>query len=315
MKRGNIGIRAAFLILAGALALSTAGCKAKGKTTVGFVSCNLNDSFQVDVMNAFKNYFADKPEYEIIVQDAQEDVIRQQDMVNTLLSQGVKAMTVVTVNTDATAPIIKSVQDAKIPLVFVNRNPFGESAPLPNTYYIGSQEIIAGEFQGELLGKLLNGQGNVCILMGILANESTMKRTEGNEKVFREKYPGIKVLAKETGNWQRDQGLTVTENWLTAYGSDVNAILGNNDGMALGAVEALKNAGRTDVIVMGIDAIPDAKVAVKEGSMAATVLQDAAGQGRGAAETVVKVLTGQKPDPIQWIPFVLITKENLAQYE
>jgi inositol transport system substrate-binding protein len=295
------------------------GCQKKQAgskvTQIGFVTCNLNDSFQVDVMNAFKDYFADKAEYEIIIQDAQEDVIRQQDMVNALISQGVKAITVVPVNTDAMDPIIQSVQSANMPLVFVNRNPFGEKTPPQNTYYIGSQEIIAGQLQGELLGQLLAGKGNVCILLGILANESTIKRTEGNEQIFREKYPDIKVLAKETGNWQRDQGLTITENWLTAYGDRIDAILGNNDGMALGAVEALKNAGRTDVIVMGIDAISDAKVAVKDGSMAATVLQDPIGQGRGAAETTLKVLSGESPDSFQWIPFVLITKENLAQFE
>jgi inositol transport system substrate-binding protein len=295
------------------------GCQKSGRvgkvTQIGFVTCNLNDSFQVDVMNAFKDYFADKPEYELIIQDSQEDVVRQQDMVNALLSQGVKAITVVPVNTDGMDPIIASVQAAGIPLVFVNRNPFGESTPPKNMYYIGSQEIVAGQYQGEELGKLLNGKGNVCILMGIMANEGTIKRTEGNEQIFREKYPDIKVLAKEPGNWQRDQGLTITENWLTAYGNDINAILGNNDGMALGAVEALKNAGRNDVIVMGIDAIPDAKVAVRDGSMAATVLQDAVGQGRGAAETTVKVLNGETPDAFLWIPFVLINKDNLSQFE
>jgi inositol transport system substrate-binding protein len=84
--------------------------------------------------------------------------------------------------------------------------------------------------------------------------------------------------------------------------------------MALGAVEALRAAGRTDVVVMGVDRIPDAITAVQNGTMAATVLQDAAGQGRGAGEAVYKALQGQSQPSINWVPFVLIDKSNIAQY-
>ena len=155
----------------------------------------------------------------------------------------------------------------------------------------------------------------MAILVGKLDNEGAILRTEGNKDTIKSQFPGITVLAEETGNWQRDQGLSLTENWLTAYGADLKGILANNDEMALGAVEALKSAGRPDVLVMGVDAIPDAKTAVADGSLAATVLQDAAGQGRGAAETAYRVLRGESPESITWVPFVLITKENLAQYQ
>jgi inositol transport system substrate-binding protein len=165
------------------------------------------------------------------------------------------------------------------------------------------------------MGKVLGGKGNVCILIGKLDNEGAVKRTEGNEATIAAKFPNIKVLAKETGNWQRDQGMSLTENWLTAYGKNLNGILANNDEMALGAVEALKAAGRTDVFVMGVDAIPDAKVAVGNGSLAATVLQDAVGQGRGAAEVAYAALKGEKKAPITWVPFVLVNKDNLSRYK
>lgn len=286
-----------------------------GKVKVGYICNNFNDTFQTYVMDAAKKYYAEKADVELILQDAQEDVIRQQDLVNTLLSQGVKALIVVPVNTSAMAPIIKACADAKVPLVFVNRNPFGTGSLPANVYYVGSQEIIAGQLQMEAMGKLLGGKGNVAILMGKLDNEGAVKRTEGNEAVIKSTFPNIKVLAKETGNWQRDQGMSLTENWLTAYGRNLNGILANNDEMALGAVEALKAAGRTDVIVMGVDAIPDAKTAVGNGSLAATVLQDAVGQGRGGAEVAYTVLKGGKMPAVTWVPFVLITKANLAQYK
>lgn len=314
MKRAAVLLIAMTLVVAGVFANGGTE-KSGGKVKVGYVCTNFNDTFQTYVMDAAKKFFATKPDLELVLQDAQEDVIRQQDLVNTLIAQGAKALIVVPVNTSAMEPIIKAAADAKVPLVFVNRNPFGTKDLPPNVYYVGSQEIIAGQLQMEAMGKALGGKGNVCILMGKLDNEGAVKRTEGNETTIKTLFPNIKVLAKETGNWQRDQGLSLTENWLTAYGKDLNGILANNDEMALGAVEALKAAGRTDVPVMGVDAIPDAKVAVGNGSLAATVLQDAVGQGQGAAEVAVAVLQGGKMPAVRWVPFVLITKDNLDKYK
>lgn len=282
---------------------------------VGYVCNNFNDTFQTYVMDAAEAYFNGVEDVQIVLQDSVEDVIRQQDLVNTLIAQGVDALIVVPVDTSAMDPIVRAAADAGIPLCFVNRNPYaGKSLP-ENVYYVGSQEIIAGQQQMEYMGELLGGEGGVAILMGKLDNEGALKRTEGNEAVIGDKYPNVKVLAKETGNWQRDQGMVLTENWLTAYGADLKGILANNDEMALGAVEALKAAGREDIHVMGVDAIPDAKEAVGTGALAATVLQDAVGQGEGGAKVIHKVLMGEKVDSLVWVPFVLITPENLADFQ
>jgi inositol transport system substrate-binding protein len=265
-------------------------------------------------MDAFKSFFTDKSEYELILLDAQEDVIKQQDLVNTVISQGIKLLIVIPVTTESVDPIIASALDAKIPLVFVNRNPFVGKPQPENTYYVGSDTIISGMLQSEYLGKLLNGSGGLCILQGTLSHEASINRTEGNEQVIRENYPGIKVLAKEPANWQRDQGMTITENWLTAYGKDLSAILANNDEMALGAVEALRAAGRPDVVVMGIDGIPDAVAAVKNGTMAATVLLSPETEGRGTAEVAYKIINGQTVEPFTKVSEVFITQENAAQF-
>jgi inositol transport system substrate-binding protein len=282
---------------------------------VGYVCNNFNDTFQTYVMDAAEAYFAGVEDVEIVLQDSVEDVIRQQDMVNTLIAQKVDALIVVPVDTSAMGPIVKAASEADIPLCFVNRNPYAGKDLPENVYYVGSQEIIAGQQQMNYMGELLGGEGGVAILMGKLDNEGALKRTEGNESVIADKYPGINVLAKETGNWQRDQGMVLTENWLTAYGSDLKGILANNDEMALGAVEALRAAGREDIIVMGVDAIPDAKEAVGKGTMAATVLQDAVGQGEGAAKLIHSVLKGESVDSLVWVPFVLITPENLSDFQ
>jgi inositol transport system substrate-binding protein len=304
------------LVLGALLVVGLAGCQ-KGKDEkplVGYVCNNFNDTFQGYIMDEFKKFFTDKTEFTLDFQDAQEDVIKQQDQANNLISKGAKALVVVPVNTSAMEPITRAAREAKIPLVFVNRNPFADGKMPENVFYVGSQEIIAGQLQMEAMGKALNGVGGVAILMGKLDNEGAVLRTQGNENTAKEKFPNISVLAKETGNWQRDQAMSLTENWITTYGAKLKGILGNNDEMALGAIEALKAAGRGDVVVMGVDRIPDAITAVKNGSMAATVLQDAAGQGRGAAEAAYKGIRGESQAQINWVPFVLIDKSNIAQY-
>jgi len=211
-------------------------------------------------------------------------------------------------------PITEAVTEAGIPLVYVNRNPFGEDTPPEGVYYVGSQEIVAGRLQGEYLIELMGEDGGVGILMGILSNEGAVKRTEGNEEILSE-YSGIEILAKEAGDWQYDQAMAITENWITAYGEDLNAVLANNDGMAIGALQALDAAGRDDVIVMGVDAIPDAVDLVAEGTLDATVLQDADGQGTGGIEVIDQVLTGGTPEQVTWIDFVLVTPDNVADFQ
>ncbi len=314
-------MKKAFVLAVVVLCLTTilfVGCKKEEKSNIkkiGYVSNNFNDTFQTYINDAAKGFVDTVDNLEITLLDAQEDVIRQQDLVNTLIAQGVDALIVVPVDTSAMMPITRAAKDAEIPICYINRNPYaGKNLP-EGVYYVGSQEVIAGQQQMNYMGDLLSGKGGVAILMGKLDNEGALKRTEGNEQVISEKFSDIKVLAKETGNWQRDQGMSLTENWLTAYGDELNGILANNDEMALGAVEALKANGREDVFVMGVDAIPDAKTAVGNGSLTATVLQDAVGQGRGGAETIYQVLGGSTPEQLKWIPFVLITPENLADFQ
>jgi len=313
-------ILAILLVLVLALGMFTAcGGGAEEETpadetvTIGFAQCNLNDTFQTYVVDA-ATAKAQELGYEIDVQDAQEDVVKQQDQVNTMIEQGYDAIMVVPVDTAAMGPITDAVTAAGIPLIYVNRNPFGEEQPPEGVYYVGSQEIVAGKLQGEFLVEKMGTAGGVGILMGILSNEGAVKRTEGNEEILSQ-YPDIKILAKEAGDWQYDKGMAITENWLTAYGEELTAVLANNDGMAIGALQALEAAGRDDVIVVGVDAIPDAVNLVAEGKLDATVLQDAEGQGAGGVDVAAKAIGGEAPEAVTWIDFVLVTPDNVADFQ
>jgi inositol transport system substrate-binding protein len=281
---------------------------------VGFVSANFNDTGQVFIKDGAK---AKAQELGIVFKeaDAQEDVIKQQDLVQAYITEKVDVLIVVPVSTDAMDPIIAAGKDAGIPIVFVNRNPFGTSMPPEGTYYVGSEELVAGQQQGEYLGELMGEDGgNVFVLQGKLDNEAAIKRTEGFVTTVNDKFSNITILDTQVGNWQRDQAVTITENWLTAYGDDIDAIVANNDEMALGAIEVLQKAGRTDVIVLGVDFTPDAKDAIKEGKMVGSVRQDLAGQGAGGVQIAFDLFNdGVSENPLM-IPFVLITAEDVDKY-
>jgi len=284
--------------------------------TVGYVINNLNDTFQTYILNAAEER-AKELGIEVRVENAEENLIAQQDLVNTLIQNNVDALVVVPVDTSAMGPITDAAQNAGIPLVYVNRNPYaGDEDSMPDgVYYVGSEEIQAGIIQGEYVADQLDGEGGVAILMGILGNEGAVQRTEGVNSVIDE-YDGMEVLAEETAEWQRDQAITIAENWILTYGDNINAILANNDEMALGAVQAIESTGREDIIVMGVDAISDALSAISEGRLDGTAFQDAEGQGGTAISILDGLRNGEEPDSkITFIDFQLVTEENVNEFK
>lgn len=284
---------------------------------IGYAINNLNDTFQTYILEAARAE-VESNDYTLRVENAKEDLITQQDQVNTLIQNGVKGLIVVPVDTSAMAPITEAAQRANIPLVYVNRNPFaGQEEEMPEgVYYVGSEEITAGIMQMEFVGEQLAGEGKIAVLMGILGNEGAVKRTEGVEETLAKDFPEMEVLNKESAEWQRDQALGIAENWLSTYGDELKGIIANNDEMALGAVQAAKNSNRSDLIIMGIDAIPDAIEAIEAGELAGTIFQDAVGQGGGSAEILGRLLNDENTDePVTYVPFKLVTSDNVAEFK
>lgn len=292
--------------------LISTGTFAGEKIRIGYACCNFNDIFQIYVVDAAK--VAAGNDIVLEITDAQEDVVRQQDQVMTMIQSGLDALVVVPVDTSAVNGIVSAAREANLPLVFVNRNPYPDGNIPENIYFIGADEGQMGEEQMKYAGQKMGGEGNIVILMGILSNEATLARTQGNHDIIKALYPNIKILAEETGNWQQDQGLTVMENWITAYGNRINAVVSNNDNMVLGAISALEVAGMKDnVITVGIDATTDALEAILAGRLDATVLQDPVIQGRGAIEMVRKIMKGEKVPQMNKMPAKLITRENAQE--
>lgn len=243
------------------------------------------------------------------MEDAKGDVSQQLQQVQNFIGQGVDAIIVNPVDTNAVKPIMDQATKAGIPLIFVNRRP--QAQLTDKMAYVGSDSVLAGRLQMEALAKAMNGKGNVAILLGDLANESTRDRTKGVEEVVA-KYPDIKIVQKQTAKFMRNDAVDVVSNWMTS-GEDIQAIASNNDEMAIGALQALgKNPNH--ILIAGVDGTPDALQMLKNGKMIATIFQDAKGQGEGAVDAAIKLANGEKVEKVIDVPYQLITKDNMAEF-
>ena len=253
---------------------------------------------------------ADELGVELNIVAAQEKTDVQLGQVENFISQKVDAIVVIPVDTDAAGPMTEKATAAGIPLVYVNRRPSDSPAGVP---YVGSDSLYAGTVEMEALAKLANGKGNVVILQGDPANEAAILRTQGCNDVVG-KNPGMKVTKTQAGNWYRDKGLSIMENWIQT-GEQIDVVCANNDEMALGAIQALKNATMLDkVFVGGVDATADALAAMQAGDLEVTVFQDAAGQGGGGIDAAVKLAKGETVPDLVDIPYQLVTPANMADF-
>ncbi|MCD8139024.1 MAG: substrate-binding domain-containing protein [Planctomycetaceae bacterium] len=302
-------------VLSFALVFGLCACVSAGEKQIRIGLCMASlDTFLSSMADAAVARAAELPGVELTLMDAQDDSVRQTDQANTFLND-VDVLIVNVVETSAAQPIVDQAARVAKPVVWVNRNPFfGKDVP-PNNYVISSNSLLEGANGMEYAGGLMGGKGNIIILQGTLGHEAATNRTEGVRMVIREKYPDIKILAEETGNWFRDQGMTVTENLITSFGDQIDAVLSNNDEMALGALLALQVNGMGDVIVVGVDGTNDGITSVANGGLAATAYQDPFAQGAGCVDIAVKVVNGEKVEPLTRLPVEVITKDNVAEFQ
>ena len=247
-------------------------------------------------------------------EDARADVVKQLSQVENFISQKVDAIIVNPVDTASTKNIINAATKAGIPLVFVNRRPDQKDLP-KDVVAVTSDDVEAGKLQMQYIAEKLGGKGKIVILLGDLANNSTTNRTKGVKEVLA-KYPDIKIEQEQTGIWLRDKGMTLVNDWLT-QGREFNAVLANNDEMAIGASMALKSAGKEkgSVLIAVVDGTPDGLNAITKGDMAASAFQDAKGQAVGSVEAARKMAKKEPVEQNVIIPFQLITPENVAKFK
>ena len=298
------------MVLGGTFALA-----AESKVKIGVTLAMFDDVFITNVRDAMTKWAKVHPEVELTIVDAAGDTAKQVGQVENFLAQGMDAVVILPVDTTATGPMTKGIVKAGKPLVYVNRKP--EKLP-KGVVYVGSKSIDAGVMNMEELGKAMGGKGNLAILIGELSDEPAHGRTDGIKQVVKEQFPNIKVTREQTGHWKRESGKTIMEDWL-ASGQQIDGVAANNDEMALGALQAIKAAGKIGKIpVGGTDGTHDALESMDKGELNNTVFQDPVAQG-GEAVNAAYLLVKKEPNPKMvddnvWIPYQKITKENYKSF-
>lgn len=295
-----------------ALVLSTAA----HAETVGVSMALFDDNFLTVLRNGMVEQAKGMDGVELQVEDAQNDVAKQQSQIQNFIASKVDAIIVNPVDTDATAALSKIAADAGIPLVYVNREPVNVDSLPDKQAFVASNEQESGTLETKEVCRLLGGKGKAVIMMGELSNQAARMRTQDVHDVVKtDECKGIEIVEEQTANWQRTQGSDLMTNWLSS-GLEFDAVISNNDEMAIGAIQALKAAGKdmSKIVVGGVDATQDALAAMQAGDLDVTVFQDAAGQGKGALDAALKLTKGEQVEKKVYIPFQLVTPENVKDF-
>ena len=285
--------------------------------TVGVSMALFDDNFLTVLRNGMSDYAKTLDGVELQIEDAQNDVAKQQSQIQNFIASGVDAIIVNPVDTDATMAMSKIAAEANIPLVYVNREPVNVRALPDNQAFVASNELESGTLETKEVCRLLGGKGKIVVMMGELSNQAARMRTQDvHDVIATDECKGLEIVEEQTANWSRTQGADLMTNWLAA-GLEFDAVVANNDEMAIGAIQALKAAGRSmdSVVIGGVDATQDALAAMAAGDLDVTVFQDAAGQGKGAVDAALKLAKGEAVDQKVYIPFQLVTPDNLANFQ
>jgi len=256
---------------------------------------------------------AKKNGIEVVAADGKRDPNEQIKQIENFITQGVDAIMIHVIDQSIAPRISKLCLDAKIPLVYFNRKPDDSALTAGKVVAVASPEVVAGNLEAEFVAKKLGGKGNVAILMGSMGTAPQIGRTQGTKDVIA-KYPGMKVVREQTANFARPDAVTVVENWL-ASGVQIDAIIANNDEMAIGAVLVLEEKKMKDkVLVTGVDATSDALKFIADKRLDMTVFQNGGAQGRGAVQTALKLIKKENVPTFTAIPFEPVTFDNYKKY-
>jgi ribose/xylose/arabinose/galactoside ABC-type transport system permease subunit/ABC-type sugar transport system substrate-binding protein len=313
-QRGRLALGALFAgLLVAAVAYRTRGGAAG--ITVAFVPKQIGSPFWVAMRRGAEDE-ARRLGVRLLTlaADRETDVERQHQIIENLIEQRVNAIVVAPAGAKEVVPAVKKANQAGIPILIVDSDihrPTAQAAGASTLTYIGSDNFEGGRIAGQTVARWLDGQGEVAVLEGIPGHESTDQRRRGFADALAA-HPGMKIVASQTASAERDRGFNVSQNILQAH-PNLRAIFGTNDEMALGALEAVAAAGRSqNVRVVGFDAAPDALANIASGRMGGSVAQFPGEMGRmGVLAAVKLVREGVKPPAVLHTKLELIDRSNV----
>ena len=295
---------------------------------VGVCIYKFDDAFMTTYRNKLQEILEGKG-YEVTIVDGNNDQAKQNEQINTFITQGVDALIINPVMTSAADQIISTVKDADVPTVLINREPTADQmSAYDKLVYVGCDAAQSGTFQGELILETetqgdINGDGKITYIMckGDPENIDAQYRTEYSIKALTDAGKEVEQLDLQRGDWDRNKGQEIAQNDLAKYGDQIEVVFCNNDDMAIGALQAIQAAGRTvnkDIYLVGVDALDAALNEVANGNMTGTVLNDANGQATKAVECMEELLGGKTyaaGEQSVYVDYVKVTPDNVKDFQ
>lgn len=302
MKRTLSILVSLVLVVSGVAFASGAQEAAESDAMVlGLSVSTLNNPFFVTLRDGAQEA-ADELGVELIVVDSQDDPARESSNIQDLIQQGVSALLINPTDSDAVVPSVQRANQAGIPVFTVDRGANGGDV----VAHVASDNVAGGAMAAEFLIEAIGGSGDVVELQGIPGTSAARDRGEGFNQVVSD-ASGVNIVAAQTANFNRTEGLNVFQNILQAEDS-IDGVFAHNDEMILGAIQAAESAGRADDIVfVGFDAVDDAVAAVEDGRLAATVAQQPSEIGAIGVRTAVSHLDGESVEQSIPVPLSLVT--------
>ncbi len=293
MKRTAMAVTAALGLAAGGIGNAAAG-------EIALVVSTLNNPFFVTLQEGAQAQ-AKELGHELTVLDSRDDPARELSNVEDAVIQGVDALLINPTDSNAVTSAVRAANARDIPVITLDR-----AANRGNVVaHVASDNVEGGRLAGNYVIDQLDGNGQVVQLEGVPGASATRDRGKGFTEVIAD-AGGVELVASQPAEFNRTKGMNVMENLLQAH-DDIDAVFAQNDEMALGAVRAIEASGR-DIMVVGFDGTDDGVAAVKDGTMAATVAQQAARIGELGVTTANQVLAGEEVEEYIPVPLKLITE-------
>ena len=310
---------ALFVCLMLALGCVAALAETADPIKVGVTIYQFDDNFMTLYRTELESYLKETYGAEVTVVDGKNDQTEQTNQINSFIAEGVDVMIVNLVQSTSAAAVTALAQEADIPVVYINREPSEEdmAAWEGKICYVGADARQSGTMQGRIVYEFndahgdLNGNGTVdyVMIMGDPENVDAQYRTEYSVKYLTDNGVEVNKLFEQRGDWKQENGQQLAATALAQYGTDIDVIFCNNDAMALGAYQAIKEAGRVvneDILLLGVDALDECVEMVGEGTMTGTVLNDHVGQSHTAADVAIKAANGEAMETYYWVDYQMI---------
>ena len=297
-------------------------CADAAAPKIGIAIYQYADNFMTLYREELMRYLTEDcgiPAENITMMDGKNDQAEQSNQIDTFIANNVDVMILNLVQSSSAETVAKKAADAGIPVVFINREPEASvMEAATDCCYVGADARQSGTYQGEIIRDTenhgdWNGNGVVdyVMIMGDPENVDAQYRTEYSIKALTDAGLQVNELFNQRGDWDQTKGQELAATALAQFGDQVDVIFCNNDAMALGAAQAIAQAGRVvgeDIYLVGVDCLDEVKAMVEAGTITGTVLNDHIGQSHTAADVALKAAAGEEMEKYYWVDYVKVTK-------